>query len=237
MKGKRTSCDRTVTHGRHTGTGLTALSNLVVREVRGSETHVKRRVWLLLAGTGAGDYLPDSRARLRRCMPSCRKRSTRCSGSCRRCRISGLRARSRPRRPRSRRNRLSRRNKRSKAQQAQNIPANIPPNNYAAHMPMLTNEPYSPPQSTARDDIWPGCSLRRQGAVRQRNEVLSGASDLDFGTIPSQMWLLDGEGQPRIERRAEPHPVQGVGRDRPDPPRQGLLRNGLWRRCSDGELP
>ena len=72
-----------------------------------------------------------------------------------------------------------------------------------------------------------GSFIAMEGAFRQRNEVSSGASDPGFGTIPLQNSPLYNENEIALQRPAEPHRVEGVGRHRPDPSRQGLLRNGL----------
>ena len=113
-------------------------------------------------------------------------------------------------------------------QQAQNIPANIPPNLYAADMPIPTKGP--PSWFDSIHVSMAGTFIAMEGAFRQRNEVSSGASDPAFSTIPLQNSPLYGENESALQRPAEPHRVEGVGRYRPDPARQGLLRNGLSRR-------
>ena len=120
-------------------------------------------------------------------------------------------------------------------QQAQNIPANIPPNLYAADMPIPTKGP--PSWFDSIHVSMAGTFIAMEGAVRQRNEVSSGASDPGFGTIPLAELAALWRERASLQCPAEPHCVEGVGRYRPDPPRQGLLRNGLSRCCSDGELP
>src|SRR5215467_2368510 len=67
-------------------------------------------------------------------------------------------------------------------QQAQNLPANIPPNLYAADVPVPTKGP--PSWFDSIHVSMAGTFIAMEGAFRQRNEVSSGASDPGFGTIP-----------------------------------------------------
>src|SRR5690348_2245018 len=67
-------------------------------------------------------------------------------------------------------------------QQAQNVPANIPPNLYAADVPIPTKGP--PSWFDSIHVSMAGTFIAMEGAIRQRNELSSGASDPPFGTIP-----------------------------------------------------
>src|SRR6185437_13752739 len=60
-------------------------------------------------------------------------------------------------------------------QQAQNVPANVPPNLYAADMPVPTKGP--PSWFDSIHVSLAGSYIAMEGAFRQRNEVSSGASD------------------------------------------------------------
>ena len=60
-------------------------------------------------------------------------------------------------------------------QQAQNIPANIPPNLYAADVPVPTKGP--PSWFDSIHVSMAGSFIAMEGAWRQRNENASGASD------------------------------------------------------------
>ena len=66
--------------------------------------------------------------------------------------------------------------------QAQNIPANIPPNLYAADVPIPTKGP--PSWFDSIHVSMAGSFIAMEGAWRQRNENASGASDPPFSTIP-----------------------------------------------------
>jgi len=81
-------------------------------------------------------------------------------------------------------------------QQAQNIPANIPPNLYAADLPVPTKGP--PSWFDSIHVSLAGSFIAMEGAVRQRNEVSSGASDPGFGTIPLQNSPLYSENELRF---------------------------------------
>ena len=111
------------------------------------------------------------------------------------------------------------------ASTGQNIPANIPPNLYAADVPIPTKGP--PSWFDSIHVSMAGTFIAMEGAFRERNEASSGASDPPFSTIPLQNSPLYGENEIALQCPTEPHRVQGLGRYRPDPARQGLLRNGL----------
>ena len=114
-------------------------------------------------------------------------------------------------------------------QQAQNIPANIPPNLYTADVPVPTKGP--PSWFDSIHVSLAGSFIAMEGAFRQRNEVSSGASDP--ASAPSRCRTRRSTRErAALQRPAEPHRVEGVGRHRPDPPRQGLLRNGLSGCCA-----
>ena len=81
-------------------------------------------------------------------------------------------------------------------QQAQNIPANIPPNLYAADVPIPTKGP--PSWFDSIHVSMAGTFIAMEGAFRERNEVSSGASDPPFGTIPLQNSPLYGENELRF---------------------------------------
>jgi hypothetical protein len=81
-------------------------------------------------------------------------------------------------------------------QQAQNIPANIPPNLYNADLPVPTKGP--PSWFDSIHVSLAGSFIAMEGAVRQRNEVSSGASDPGFGTIPLQNSPLYSENELRF---------------------------------------
>ena len=81
-------------------------------------------------------------------------------------------------------------------QQAQNIPANIPPNLYAADLPVPTKGP--PSWFDSIHVSLAGSFIAMEGAVRQRNEVSSGASDPGFSTIPLQNSPLYSENELRF---------------------------------------
>src|ERR1700720_3054501 len=67
-------------------------------------------------------------------------------------------------------------------QQAQNPPANIPPNLYAADVPIPTKGP--PSWFDSIHISMAGTFIAMEGAWRQRNENASGATDPPFSTIP-----------------------------------------------------
>jgi hypothetical protein len=67
-------------------------------------------------------------------------------------------------------------------QQAQNLPANVPPNLYAADVPVPTKGP--PSWFDSIHVSMAGTYIAMEGAWRQRNENSSGASDPAFSTIP-----------------------------------------------------
>src|SRR5215469_6661079 len=81
-------------------------------------------------------------------------------------------------------------------QQAQNIPANIPPNLYAADVPIPTKGP--PSFFDTIHVSLAGSYIAMEGAFRQRNEASSGASDPGFGTIPLQNSPLYYENELRF---------------------------------------
>ena len=81
-------------------------------------------------------------------------------------------------------------------QQAQNIPANIPPNLYAADVPIPTKGP--PSWFDSIHVSLAGSFIAMEGAFRERNEASSGASDPPFSTIPLQNSPLYGENELRF---------------------------------------
>src|ERR1700722_18158074 len=81
-------------------------------------------------------------------------------------------------------------------QQAQNIPANIPPNLYAADVPIPTKGP--PSWFDSIHVSLAGSFIAMEGAWRERNEVSSGATDPPFGTIPLQNSPLYSENEMRF---------------------------------------
>lgn len=81
-------------------------------------------------------------------------------------------------------------------QQAASLPANIPPNLYAADMPVPTKGP--PSWFDSIHVSLAGSFIAMEGAFRQRNEVSSGASDPPFGTIPLQNSPLYNENELRF---------------------------------------
>jgi hypothetical protein len=81
-------------------------------------------------------------------------------------------------------------------QQAQNIPANIPPNLYAADVPVPTKGP--PSWFDSIHVSMAGTFIAMEGAIRQRNELSSGATDPPFSTIPLQNSPLYGQNETRF---------------------------------------
>jgi hypothetical protein len=81
-------------------------------------------------------------------------------------------------------------------QQAQNIPANIPPNLYAADVPVPTKGP--PSWFDSIHVSLAGSFIAMEGAWRQRNENASGASDPPFSTIPLLNSPLYNENETRF---------------------------------------
>jgi hypothetical protein len=81
-------------------------------------------------------------------------------------------------------------------QQAQNAPATIPPNLYAADVPIPTKGP--PSWFDSIHVSMAGTFIAMEGAIRQRNEVSSGASDPAFSTIPLQNSPLWGQNETRF---------------------------------------
>ena len=81
-------------------------------------------------------------------------------------------------------------------QQAQNIPANIPPNLYAADVPIPTKGP--PSWFDSIHVSLAGSFIAMEGAWRQRNEISSGATDPPFSTIPLQNSALYNENELRF---------------------------------------
>ena len=81
-------------------------------------------------------------------------------------------------------------------QQAQAQPVNIPANLYAADMPVPTKGP--PSWFDSIHVSLAGSFIAMEGAIRQRNEVSSGASDPPFGTIPLQNSPLYGQNETRF---------------------------------------
>jgi TolA-binding protein len=81
-------------------------------------------------------------------------------------------------------------------QQAQNLPAAIPPNLYAADVPVPTKGP--PSWFDSIHVSMAGTFIAMEGAFRQRNEVSSGASDPGFSTIPLQNSPLYGQNETRF---------------------------------------
>ena len=81
-------------------------------------------------------------------------------------------------------------------QQPQNIPSNIPPNLYAADVPIPTKGP--PSWFDSIHVSMAGTFIAMEGAWRQRNENSSGATDPGFGTIPLQNSPLYYENELRF---------------------------------------
>ena len=81
-------------------------------------------------------------------------------------------------------------------QQVQNLAANIPPNLYAADVPIPTKG--LPSWFDSIHVSMAGSFIAMEGAFRQRNEVSSGASDPGFGTIPLQNSPLYSENELRF---------------------------------------
>jgi hypothetical protein len=80
-------------------------------------------------------------------------------------------------------------------QQAQQL-NNIPPNLYAADVPIPTKGP--PSWFDSIHVSMAGTFIAMEGAIRQRNEVSSGASDPAFSTIPLQNSPLYGQNETRF---------------------------------------
>ena len=81
-------------------------------------------------------------------------------------------------------------------QQAQNVPATVPPNLYAADVPVPTKGP--PSWFDSIHVSLAGTYIAMEGAWRQRNENSSGASDPAFSTIPLQNSPLYGQNELRF---------------------------------------
>ena len=90
-------------------------------------------------------------------------------------------------------------------QQAQNAPATIPPNLYAADMPVPTKGP--PSWFDSIHVSLAGSFIAMEGAFRQRNEASSGASDPGFGTIPLQNSPLYSAKRTAFQCPTESHRV------------------------------
>jgi len=80
-------------------------------------------------------------------------------------------------------------------QQAQQL-NNIPPNLYAADVPIPTKGP--PSWFDSIHVSMAGTFIAMEGAIRERNELSSGASDPGFGTIPLQNSPLWSENETRF---------------------------------------
>ena len=120
-------------------------------------------------------------------------------------------------------------------QQAQNIPANIPPNLYAADMPIPTKGP--PSWFDSIHVSMAGSFIAMEGAIRQRNEVSSGASDPGFGTIPLQNSPLYGENELRFSAQQSRIALKASGDIDPTRHVKGYYEMDFLVLGADGELP
>ena len=197
------------------------LNGLQVRGVRWTSNEDWGYCWLERC-SGRPSWFPRP---LSPTTPNCSSRSMRCSGSCRRCRRSwpdqeaGQGGRAAGARQQA---------QQAQQQQAQNVPANIPPNLYAADVPVPTKGP--PSWFDSIHVSMAGSFIAMEGAWRQRNEISSGASDPP--SAPSRSRTR--RSTTRTSCASAPSraaSLEGVGRHRSGPARRGLLRNGLpWRR-------
>ena len=120
-------------------------------------------------------------------------------------------------------------------QQAQNTPANIPPNLYAADMPMPTKGP--PSWFDSIHVSIAGSFIAMEGAFRQRNEASSGASDPGFGTIPLQNSPLYSENELRFSAQQSRIALKASGDIDPTRHVKGYYEMDFLGAASDSELP
>jgi hypothetical protein len=118
----------------------------------------------------------------------------RCSGSCRQCRISWRQAKAAAQQ--AQQTQQAQQQQAQQIQQAQNIPATIPPNLYAADVPVPTKG--APSWFDSIHVSMAGTFVAMEGAWRQRNENSSGATDPPFSTIPLLNSPLYNENEQRF---------------------------------------